>query len=341
MFQYQSLFRNNASGQAGKIIGLTILAGIFIFVSFFAVFIISMLPMFALGDSVWTILYVFFIFFLMFLFSVFVIYPLSVGIIKFFASAYLKEGYGFGDLFFVFKERRYGKAVKLTILVLIGYVVISLGLSFIIQLVFTLVNLPFSALLGGLSYENSIETSAAMVTGQIGLFILMAVINLILVLLMYIPYVLLMIYMLLVYLVFVDQPHIPTMDKFSIAFKVMFQAGQSLVKLFFSNVLLLAGVTVLYFVLLIVGGLLGALMMNVVENGFIFTLVMIIATIIFLIIYIYVMYLMLGSIVSYYFKGRDTLDNRAAAAESYGADEIKTHDDFSDRDPRPLDDRNY
>lgn len=334
MFQYQSLFRNNASGQAGKIIGLTILAVILIIISFFAVFLISMLPIFALGDSVWTILYVFLIFFLIFLFSVFVIYPLSIGIIKFFTSAYLKESYGFGDLFFVFKGRRYGKAIKLTILVLIGYIIISLGLSLLMQLVFTVVNLPFSALLGGLSYENGVEASAAAITGQIGLFILMAVINLILVLLMYIPYVLLMIYMFLVYLAFIDQPHIPTMDKFSIAFKVMFQAGQSLMKLFFSNVLLLAGVTILYFVLLIGGALVGALLMDVTGNGIILALVMITAAVILLVVYIYVMYLMLGSIVAFYYNGRDILDERAKEAVPYGVDETEVReDDFHDGAP--------
>ncbi|SDL05747.1 hypothetical protein [Lacicoccus qingdaonensis] len=342
MFQYQSLFRKNASNQAGKIIGLTILAGIFITISFFAVFIITMLPSFAFGDSAWVLLYLFFIFFLLFLFSVFVIYPLSIGIIKFFTSAYTGESYGFSDLFFVFRERRYGKAVKLTILVLIGYIIISIGISMLMQLAFTLVNLPFSALLGGLSYENSIETSAAMITGQIGVFILMAVVNLTIFLLMYIPYVLLMIYMFLVYLVFVDQPHIPTMDKFSIAFKVMFQAGQSLVKLFFSNVLLLAGVTILYFVLIIGGALLIGFLLSAFDSVVLVVLAVVIPTLIFLVLYIYVMYLMVGSIVSFYYKGRKVLDVRASEAAGPRDDEREVHDnDFRDDDFRALDDRDY
>ncbi|WP_052254820.1 hypothetical protein [Salinicoccus sp. YB14-2] len=342
MFQYQSLFRKNASNQAGKIIGLTILAGIFITISFFAVFIVTMLPAFAFGDSAWLILYVFFIFFLLFLFSVFIIYPLSIGVIKFFTSAYTGDSYGFGDLFFVFREQRYGKAIKLTILILIGYIIISLGLSMLMQLVFTVVNLPFSALIGGLSYENSIETSAAMITGQVGVFILMLVVNLLLLLLMYIPYVLLMIYMFLVYLVFVDQPRIPTMDKFSIAFKVMFQAGQSLLKLFFSNVLLLAGVTIMYFVLIIAGALLIAFLLSAFDSVFLIVLAVVIPTLIFLILYIYVMYLMVGSIVAYYYNGRKVLDAEAADRAEHGADESMVHEnDFRDDDQRPLNDRDY
>src|SRR5690625_1220312 len=99
MFQYQSLFRRNAEGQAGKIIGLTILAGIMMTVSFFIVFLIAMLPLFAIGESTWAILYAFMVFFLSFLFGVFVIYPLSIGIIKFFTSAYQGQSYGFSDLF--------------------------------------------------------------------------------------------------------------------------------------------------------------------------------------------------------------------------------------------------
>lgn len=340
MFQYQSLFRKNASNQAGKIIGLTILAGIFITISFFVVFTVAMLPMLAMGDSFWVFFYLMFIFFLLFLFSIFVIYPLSIGIIKFFTSAYTGENYGFGDLFFVFKERRYGKAIKLTILIIIGYIIISLGLSLLMQLAFTVVNLPFSALIGGLSYENSIETSAAMITGQIGLFILMMVVNLVLILIMYIPYVLLMIYMFLVYLVFVDQPHIPTFDKFTIAFKVMFQAGQSLMKLFFSNVLLLAGVTIFYFVLMLVGGLLIGFLISAFENVFLVVLAVLIPTLIFFIVYIYVMYLMVGSIVAFYYKGRNVLDEQAAAAVPNDAARTAGYDDgYRDDGLRPLDDR--
>src|SRR5699024_10103041 len=337
MFQYQSLFRKNASGQAGKIIGLTILAAIFMMISFFIIFTLAMLPTIAMGESVWVLFYLLFIFFLLFLFSIFVIYPMSIGVIKYFTSAYTGERYGFGDLFFVFKERRYGKAIKLTILVIIGYTIISLGLSLLMQLAFTAVNLPFSALLGGLSYENSIESSAAMISGQIGVFILMAVINLILILVMYIPYVLLMIYMFLIYLVYVDQPHIPTVDKFSIAFKVMFQAGQSLMRLFFSNVLLLGGVTILYFVFMLVGGILIGFMASAMDSGLIIGLIVAITALLFFILYIYVMYLMVGSIVAFYYKGRDILDGQAAAPAPSDAGEPETRDnDFKEDGLRPL-----
>lgn len=342
MFQYQSLFRKNASGQAGKIIGLTILAAIFMMISFFIIFTLAMLPTIAMGESVWVLFYLLFIFFLLFLFSIFVIYPMSIGVIKYFTSAYTGERYGFGDLFFVFKERRYGKAIKLTILVIIGYTIISLGLSLLMQLAFTAVNLPFSALMGGLSYENSIEASAAMITGQIGIFILMLVVNLLLLLVMYIPYVLLMIYMFLVYLVFVDQPHIPTFDKFSIAFKVMFQAGQSLVRLFFSNVLLLAGVTILYFVLMLVVGLLIGFLAAAMDSPFLIVLILAVMGVLSLIFYIYVMYLMVGSIVAFYYKGRNVLDEQAAAAVPHDAVETAGYDEgYRDDELRPLDDRNY
>ena len=76
---------------------------------------------------VWVLFYYCLSSFIIFI-QYFVIYPMSIGVIKYFTSAY-RERYGFGDLFFVFKERRYGKAIKLTILVIIGYTIISLGLS--------------------------------------------------------------------------------------------------------------------------------------------------------------------------------------------------------------------
>ncbi len=337
MFQYHSLFRRNASGEAGKIIGLTILAGIMMVISFFIVAVIAMLPLFAIGESAWAILYAVVFFLFLLLLSVFVIYPLSIGILKFFTSAYRGESYGFSDLFFVFKEGRYGKAVKLTVLVLIAYLIINFGISMLMQLVLTMINLPFSAALGGMSYEG-LESSAALVTGQIGLVILMVTLNMLAIFLMYIPFILLMIYMMLLYLVYVDQPHIPTMDKFQIAFRVMFQAGQSLMKLFFGNVLLLIGVTVLYFVAFIAAALIASLALGAADSGVLFVLIMLITALAVLAVYIYVMYLMVGSVVSYYFEGRDALDRKAVQA-AYGGEQ--GYDDGHPDDLEPLDDRNY
>jgi hypothetical protein len=337
VFQYQSLFRRNAEGQTGKIIGLTILAGIMMAASFFAVLMIFMLPMFAVSEGTWAILYAFIAFFLLFLFGVFVIYPLSIGIIKFFTSAYTGESYGFSDLFFVFKEGRYGKAVKLTILVIIAYLVINFAISMLMQLVLTAINLPFSAALGGMSYEG-LEASAAMVTGQIGLVMLMVTLNLLVVSLMYIPFILLMIYMILLYLVYVDQPHIPTFDKFTIAFKVMFQAGQSLMKLFFSNVLLLIGVMVLQVIAVISAALIGSLALGAADSGVLFVLMLLAAGFIILAVYIYVMYVIVGSIVAYYFEGRHELDLRAAREMAHVSGRRVGHEDHPD-DLEPLDER--
>ena len=337
MFQYQSLFRREAEGQAGKVIGLTILAGIVMAVSFFAVMLIALVPLFTIGEGTWAILYAFIVFFLLFLFGVFVIYPLGIGIIKFFTSAYQRAPYGFSDLFFVFKGGRYGKAVKLTILVIVAYLVINFAISMLMQLVMTAINLPFSAALGGMSYEG-LEASAAMVTGQIGLVILMITLNLLVVFLMYIPFILLMIYMVLLYLVYVDQPHIPTFDKFTIAFKVMFQAGQSLVKLFFSNILLMIGVTVLYIIGIIAAALLGSLVLGATDSGILFALILIAAGLAIFAVYIYVMYVMLGSVVAFYFKGRNELDSRAAEAAAYSSGG-PAHDGRIGDDLKPLDER--
>lgn len=338
MFHYQSLFRKHAGGEAGKIISLTILAGVMMAASFFAVLMIVMLPMFAMGDGAWAVLYALITFFLMLLFSFFIIYPLCIGIIKFFTSVYTGESYGFSDLFFAFKAGRYGKAVKLTVLVIIAYLVINFVISMLMQVVLAVINMPLTAALGGLSYEG-LEPSAALVTGQLGLFILMVTINLLAVFVMYVPFLLLMVYMLLVYLVFVDQPHIPTFDKFTIAFKVMFQAGQSLVKLFFSNVLMLIGVTVLQIIAVISAALIGSLMLGAADSGVLFVLTLLAAGFIILAVHIYVMYVIVGSVVAYYFEGRHELDLRAAREMSHISGRRAGYEDHPD-DLEPLGERN-
>jgi hypothetical protein len=313
MFRYQSMFRQNASGKALKVIGFSIISGIFMMVPMMVLMGIFSLPLFSFNDSPWMILYFLLGVFLFFILSIFVFYPMTIGIIRYFTNAYNDTDFGLGELFFVFKGGRYGKAVKATVLVVIFYFLFSLIIGIVANILYLFVNAPFSALAFFSPTADSIEQGVAVASGQIGMFILMLVLNLILTLLLYIPYILAALYIGLVYLSFVDQPLIPTMDKFKIAWDVMFKSGESIWRLFFSNVFLAIGVSILYFVIVIVGVILGVVMDS---PGALIT-IFILGTIVFLLSYIYIAYIMIGSVVAYYYTARGVLDERAAVeAES-------------------------
>lgn len=308
MFKYQSLFRRQASGEAPKIISLSVVAVIAIMLLTMAAMFMFSVPMFFMEDAPWLILYIFVLFFLLLLFSLFVLYPLSMGIIRFFTQAYNDREYGLGEIFFVFRQGRYGKAIKLTLLVILLYIVVSVVIGILSQLIFMVVNLPFSALIGAIGDgSGNVEQSLSAAGGQLGLFIVMLIVNFLVMVLVYVPYILIAIYMFLIYLAFIDQPHIPTLNKFKIAWDVMFRAKESVVKLFFSNIFLIIGIIALYFIL----ALIGALVAIFIDSPTLFVVLMIISFIIFILAYIYVIYLWVGSVVAYYFSGRQTLDERA------------------------------
>lgn len=306
MFQYQSTYREKASGKAVKIIFLTILAALFMVLSTSIIMGVFTLPVLGFYDSPWVILYILLGVFFFFLLSIFLLYPMSLGIIRFFTKAYNNEPFGFGELFYVFKEGRYGKAVKITIIVVVLYFIFSFVMGFIANMIYLLVNAPLSAM-GLFAADGSLEETWVTLSAQIGLVVIVMVLNLIVTILIYIPYILVSLYIGLIYLTYTDQPMIPTMDKFKIAWDVMFKSGESILRLFFSNVLLSIGLFVLYFVIMIGSVFIGIM----IDSPGTMIALLIAGAIVFFITYIYTTYVIVGSVVAFYFTGRDKLDAQA------------------------------
>lgn len=332
MFKYQSMFRSQASGQAFKIIFLCILSGIFMTVAAGIIFGIFGLPVFGFYDSFWVVLYILFGMFLFFILSILVLYPMSIGMFRFFTSAYKKEPFGFGELFFAFKNGRYGKAVKLVVIVVVFYFVFSMIIGFIGNMLYMLVNAPLSAVGLFINPNGSFDADWSSITAQAGIVIVVLLLNFLVSIIMFIPYLLVSLYIGLIYLAFVDEPLIPTLDKFKVAWDVMFKSGESIWRLFISNVLFIAGIGILYFVII-----LGALLIGLVaDSPGMFVFFGILGSILLLILYIYVGYIIVGSVVAFYFMGRETLDVRAQEEGLVQEDSHLSENDAFSEDPDDL-----
>lgn len=304
MFQYQSAYRQNGSGLHGKVFWFTVLTFILIYAAVIAFMIVSVLPA-VFMDSAWGLLWMIPMFFILMLLSLFVIYPITIGVLRYFAKAYRETNFGFKEVFAVFEKGKYSKIIKLSLIIIVSYYVFSFVFGLIMQFLFTAINAPIGFLI------ESLSTGADINGGQIALIIFTLVLNLLLIVLSYIPFILIAIYMFLAFMVYIDQPLIPTLDKLKIAWDVMFRAGGSLLKLLFSNVVLFVIPLVVYFIVIVAGVLIAALF-NSNTAGLLFMIMIFGSTLLLVVACAIVMYFMTGSIVAYYFICRDKLDRRQA-----------------------------
>ncbi|MFC3418906.1 hypothetical protein ACFOLA_05395 [Salinicoccus hispanicus] len=303
MFQYQGAYKDNGRDLHMKTFWSSILVFILIYVAA-VLFVLLMITPFFLIDTGLAVLPAIAIFLLLILASLFVFYPLSVGVMRYFASAYRGQSFRFKDAFKIFNKGNYSKVIKLGLLTLIGYLIFSFAVSMIMQVLFMMVNAPLFAFFDANNMEDPFSS------GQIGTIVTVLLLNLLLVVLSYIPYVLVTIYMFLVYMAYIDEPLTPTTEKFQMAWDVMFRSGESILRLIFSNLILWIVPIIIY--ALFIGGaaLLGSYFA---ETAFI---VMLAAGVIFMMIaYFIVMYFMVGSITAYYFKGRNHLDHEYQAQQ--------------------------
>lgn len=304
MFEYQSAYKQNASGFHGRTFWFTVLTFILIYAAMMVVSVALMLPL-GFGDSPWMVMWILPVFLIILLLSIFVIYPVSIGVLRFFASAYRRKDYSYKEVFVAFRKGNYSKIIKLSLIILLIYFAFSVAYGFLIQFLFMAINMPLIAL--GESMFGSAEGISG---GGIGAVIGLVLLNLLLVFISYIPYILIGIYMFLTFMVYIDQPLIATMDKMKIAWDVMFKAGGGLVRLIISNFLLLLIPSVLYVVL--IGAIIGiGFVVGASQTaGIIMILLVAVSALLTIAAFCYVMYYMAGSVVAYYFKCRDELDAR-------------------------------
>ena len=311
MFEYISLYRKNGAGQHGKVIGFTILQFILcvvlpMAVIFGAMLLPLLLTMTDVSDgavgitmAIW-MLVIMIVFILLMLF---VIYPIFVGVLRYFASAYKGRDFTFGQAYKVFKNGNYSKLIKIALLVLLLNFVLSMIIGFIVNILMTIVFIPLMPL--GLLME---DPNAAMTGGAVALIILAAVLMFIVMIVAYIPYIILYIYFAVVFMVYIDEPKIPTVDKLKVAWNVTFNSDASMVKLFFSNLLMYILMTAVMFIAMI-GIVLASVFLM--DSPVMIAVVAILGTLIATIVSIYISYLIIGSIVAYYFVGRESLDRKA------------------------------
>lgn len=310
MFKYVSLYRQNAAGQHGKIIGFTILQFILcVILPLGIIFGAMMLPLLLTmtdisGEAVGVTMGIWMLALMLifFLVMIFVVYPVMVGILRYFASAYKGIDFSFGEAYKVFKNGNYSKLIKIALLVFVLNLVLSLIIGFIVNLLMTIVFIPLMPL--GMLLE---EPNAAMTGTSIALIAAAAVLFLIVMIVSYIPYIILYIYFAVVFMVYIDEPKIPTVDKLKIAWNVLFNSDASMVKLFFSSLLLYILMTVIMFAVMISIAVASVFLM---DSPALLTVVVITGMIISIIVSIWITYLIIGSIAAYYFVGRESLDRK-------------------------------
>lgn len=308
MFEYISLYRKNGAGQHGKVIGFTILQFILcailpmvvIFGAMLLPLLLTMTDVSSEAMGVTMIVWMLVMMLVFILLMIFVIYPVFVGVLRYFASAYTGKDFTFGEAYKVFKKGNYSKLIKIALLVMVLNFVLSIIIGLIVNLLMTIVLIPLMPL--GVMME---DPSAAMTGGAVALTILAVVLMFIVTIVAYIPYIILYIYFAVVFMVYIDEPKIPTVDKLKVAWNVTFTSDASMVKLFFSNLLMYILIIGVMFVAMIAMVTASAFLMN---SPAIIFVVAILGTLIAIIVTIYISYLIVGSIVAYYFVGRESLD---------------------------------
>src|SRR5699024_12076718 len=107
-------------------------------------------------------------------------------------------------------------------------------------------------------------------------------------------------------MVYIDEPHIPTVDKLKVAWDIVFRSEASMIKLFFSNLLLYILVFAVMFVIMIGLGLISAFVTN--SPAVILTL-FIISGLLALIVTVWISYLIVGSRSEERRVGKEYLDH--------------------------------
>lgn len=297
MFKYQSLYKNNGRGQHMKTFWFTVLIFILVYAAAIALTSLVAVPFFAL-DTAFAVLSAVFIFLLLILAAIFVFYPLSVGILRYFAAAYLGQDFKVKDAFRVFKKGNYSKVIKLGLLSFVAYFVFSLAIGMVLQVLVMAINTPLLA-----SFDPD-QTSFMPTAGEIGTIITVVLMNFLVALISYVPYILAAIYFFLVFMAYIDEPLTPTTEKFQMAWSVMFRSGESVLKLIFSNFFLWLLPSILIVLLFIVA----VSFTGIYTSTFTFGTFLIGGLGLIFFSYIFTTYFLVGSVVAYYFKGRDHLD---------------------------------
>lgn len=310
MFQFQLDYFRNGQGFHLKTILLTIIASVFMFLLMLIPGISILIGVISLISSrdffgepsgagvaifMLSILIGFLITIILF---IFVLIPLSYGLLKFYKDTDSGINPRFNDLFMFLKKGRYVKTLKLT--VMIGLICIAMSIA--VSIVSSIVQLIFYAI-SGTSMALMLESGFSESTGVMSVSYVVLMLFMILILFaLYIPLYYLSIFITNTILVHIDQRSLPTLTKFSIGWNITSKGPHNAWKLLFSNIIY---VVVLAIIIGILAGIF-AMILSFMPTPLkiIFGILGFILYFIFLIAMNYFIY---GSIMNFYHKNKNAL----------------------------------
>ncbi|CAD2072079.1 hypothetical protein [Phocicoccus pinnipedialis] len=239
----------------------------------------------------------------LFVMMVLVLMPLQYSIYAYYMYGYNNADFRFTDGLLLFKKGNFWKSVGIIILLNIMFFV----LSGVIYGVIYGTGFAIASLFGVGSAMFNPDAAEALGVGAMGVLI---VIQFGLAFIQMAVYLLAQIAISMIMLNHIDQPQTSLGSKLAKGLTIAFKSMKDLIKLLLSNFILIAIPVILHFVAIIVIGISGLSLGS--PDSLVFpvgvAISMGVVGVVFMIMYIFIGYYMIGSYISYYFNGRDAYE---------------------------------
>ena len=251
-------------------------------------------------------------------FSILVLMPLQYSIYAYYMYGYNGTDFSFKDGLILFRKGNFWKSVGIILLLMIMAMVISSVVSGVVYgLVFVVASLfgVGSALID----PEGIEALS------IGASIVLIILQFVLAMFQIAFSILTQLAITMVMLNHIDQPQTTLGSKLAKGLTIAFQSFKDLLKLLFSNFILMILPVILIFAAIIIMVVAGLTLSTSDTMPVGIAVGMIILTIGIMIMYIFIGYYMIGSFISYYFNGRDRYERKheAPSQDDYRVDDTQ------------------
>ena len=255
-----------------------------------------------------------------FVISVLILMPLQYSIYAYYMYGYKGQNVRFSDGLILFRKGNYWRTIGLILLLTIAMILISsltsgviYGIGFVITSLFGLGSAMFD--------PDQLENIG------MGATILFLIIQFVLSILQMAVYLIAQIGVAMIVLNHIDQPQTTLGSKISKGLTIAFKSFKELLKLLFSNFILMIIPVILIFAAIITMLIAGLTFSTSDTMSVSLVIGMIILTIGITIMYIFIGYYMIGSFISYYFNGRDRYERKH---------ELPSQDDYRDDDAQHI-----
>ncbi len=255
-----------------------------------------------------------------FVISVLILMPLQYSIYAYYMYGYKGQNVRFSDGLILFRKGNYWRTIGLILLLTIAMMLISsltsgviYGIGFVITSLFGLGSAMFD--------PDQLENIG------MGATILFLIIQFVLSILQMAVYLIAQIGVAMIVLNHIDQPQTTLGSKLAKGLTIAFQSFKELLKLLFSNFILMIIPVILIFAAIITMLIAGLTFSTSDTMSVSLVIGMIILTIGITIMYIFIGYYMIGSFISYYFNGRDRYERKH---------ELPSQDDYRDDDAQHI-----